>query len=64
MNKDRIDYPKLREELYNNSMGAAFCGGYGGAFFEASEIKKAGNEQLVAIAQSNGVNLNNFIKHN
>ena len=41
MYQDDINYERLREDLFRESMGAAFGGGFGGAFIQAEEIKKA-----------------------
>ena len=41
MYQDDINYERLREDLFRESMGAAFGGGFGGAFIQSEEIKKA-----------------------
>lgn len=50
-----IDADKLREDMKNDSLGAFFGGGYGGALFEAGQIDRASDEELVELARKKGV---------
>ena len=53
----KITEDELREELKNNSLGAYFGGGFGGALAEAWEIDHASPEELVTIARRNGYSI-------
>ena len=55
-----IDIDKLKEDLLNESYGAAFGGGFGGALMEAVNLQKASAEELVRIAQNKGVDLSKY----
>ena len=57
-----IDYEKLREDLKNDSLGAFFGGGFGGAIFEAADIDKAPDEQLIEIAERKGIDLRKYMQ--
>ena len=60
-----IDVDELRRDLLNDSYGAAFGGGYGGALMESFDIEKASPETLVRIAERNGVDLSKYeVKEN
>lgn len=52
-----IDIDKLREDLKQESYGAFFGGGFGGALFESFDIDKASPQELVRIAQDKGIDL-------
>lgn len=55
-----IDIEKLRKDLLNDSCGAFFGGGFGGALFEASELKNASPEKLIRIAENKGIDLKKY----
>ena len=48
----------LREELH----GAAFIGGYGGAFIELNKVKEASEDELLELAKCNGINIELYKK--
>lgn len=50
-----IDYDSLREDIENELYGAAFGGGFGGALMEAGDVEDASDEELLEIAQRNGI---------
>ena len=52
-----IDVEELRQDLLNDSYGAFYGGGFGGAMYESFEIERATPEELVRIAQRKGINL-------
>ena len=52
-----IDVEELRQDLLNDSYGAFYGGGFGGAMYESFEIEQATPEELVRIAQRKGINL-------
>lgn len=60
MNPDHIDFERLRDDLYENSLGAAFCGGFGGAFMESEEIKNASDDELLRMASNQGVRVGKY----
>ena len=55
-----IDIEELREDLKQECYGAFFGGGFGGALMESFDIDRASPEELVKIAQRNGLNLSNY----
>lgn len=56
-----IDIEELRADLMNESYGAFFAGGFGGAMIDSVDIKNASPEKLIRIAESRGINLNDYI---
>lgn len=54
----RID--QLREMLMQDCYGAFFGGGYGGALMESMDIENASEEELIQIARSKGIELDDF----
>ena len=56
-----IDIERLREDLRSEDFGAYFGGGFGGALMEAFDIESATPEELVQIAQDNGVDLRRYV---
>ncbi|MDO4193307.1 MAG: hypothetical protein Q4D24_08395 [Erysipelotrichaceae bacterium] len=57
----KIDIEKLREDLKNDSLGAFFGGGFGGALMEAADVKYASDDELKEIARRKGVDLRNYL---
>ncbi|HAE15001.1 MAG: hypothetical protein IKF00_08500 [Solobacterium sp.] len=57
----KIDIEKLREDLKNDSLGAFFGGGFGGALIEASDIRHASDEELIEIARRKGTDLRSYL---
>ena len=55
-----IDIEALREDLKQDSYGAFFGGGFGGALMESFDIDRASPEELVSIARRNGVDLDDY----
>ena len=56
-----IDTLRLREDLHNEDLGAYFGGGFGGALMEAFDIDNATPEELLQMAQDNGVDLRRYV---
>ena len=56
-----IDIERLREDLRNDDLGAYFGGGFGGALMEAFDIDNATPEELLQMAQDNGVDLRRYV---
>ena len=56
-----IDIERLREDLRSDVLGAYFGGGFGGALMEAFDIDNATPEELLQIAQDNGVDLRRYV---
>jgi len=57
-----IDYEKLREDLKNDSLGAFFGGGFGGALIESFNLDDATDDELIKIARDRGIDLNKYQK--
>ena len=55
-----IDVDKLREDMRNDSYGAYFGGGFGGALIEAFDVERASDEKLVEMAVRQGINLHKY----
>ena len=55
-----INISKLKDDLIEESYGAGFVGGFGGAFSEADEIDNASDEELIDIAISKGFDLSDY----
>ena len=56
-----IDFERLREDLVDY-FGSAMFNGFPMAVVDVTQVEIASNEQLIQIAQSNGFDLNNYIK--
>ena len=56
-----IDIERLREDLRSDVLGAYFGGGFGGALMEAFDIDNATPEELLQMAQDNGVELRRYV---
>ena len=56
-----IDFERLREDLVDY-FGSAMFNGFPMAVVDVTKVETASNEQLIQIAQSNGFDLNNYIK--
>lgn len=56
----KIDVDKLRNDMKNDSLGAFFGGGFGGALFQTMDIGKASDEKLVEIALQAGIDLRKY----
>jgi len=55
-----IDVERLREDLENDSLGAFWGGGFGGALVEAGDIRRASDDEILKIALRKGVNLEKY----
>ena len=57
-----MDIEGLRNEIKQDSYGAFFGGGFGGAIFEASSVDKASPEKVVKMAQDKGIDISKYEK--
>ena len=55
-----IDIEELRADLMNESYGAFFAGGFGGAMLDSVDIKHASPEKLIRIAKSRGIDIGKY----
>ena len=55
-----IDVERLREDLENDSLGAFWGGGFGGALVEAGDVERASSEELIDLANQKGIDLKNY----
>ena len=55
-----IDIEQLREDLKQEALGAFFGGGFGGALMEASDIDHASDQELVDMAERQGIDLRDY----
>ena len=56
-----IDIDRLRKDVENYYMSGFVVTGFGAAFMEASDVKKASDEELVEMAQKAGFDLRKYI---
>jgi len=61
LGNDSINIDRLREDMESESLGAFFGGGFGGALFEASDIRSASEDELIEMARRQGINLDKYI---
>ena len=52
-----IDVDKLRNDMREECLGAYFGGGYGAALVESFDVDREEPEQLVKMAQNQGIDL-------
>lgn len=55
-----IDVDRLRDDMRDECLGAYFGGGFGAALIESFDVDRATPEQLVEMAQNQGVNLRDY----
>lgn len=56
----KIDIEKLRDDLREEALGTYFAAGYGGALIESFDVDRATPEQLIEMAQKQGIDLRNY----
>ena len=56
-----IDIDRLRKDVENYYMSGFVVTGFGAAFMEASDVKKASDEELIEMAQKAGFDLRKYI---
>ena len=55
-----IDVDELRDDMRNECLGAFFGGGFGGALVESFDVDRASPEELVEMAQRQGIDLRRY----
>lgn len=55
-----INLDALREALERECWGVFYGGGFGGAIVQATEVKEASPEELIALAEEMGLDLRQF----
>lgn len=62
MNKETItiDVDSLRKDLLDESYGAFFGGGFGGALIESFDIERMSDEELVKTAIQKGIDIHKY----
>lgn len=56
----RIDIEEIRKDLIENSHGAFYIGGFGGAMVEAQDIENMAPDKLISLAIEKGLNLEKY----
>lgn len=56
-----FDIERLKEDLQDDSYGAYFSGGYGGALIEAMETEDDSDENIIMKAKKNRIDLQDYI---
>lgn len=56
-----IDIARLRKDLEDYYMSGFVVTGFGAAFMEASDVKKASDDELIEMAQKAGFDLRKYI---
>ena len=54
------DLDTLREDLLSECSGAFYVGHFGGAAMETSEIRNASDEELLKLAERNGIHIERY----
>ena len=62
-NDQNYDFDALRKDMIEESCGAFFMGGFGGAAMEADKIRDASDEELLRMAERNGIHINRYRKY-
>ena len=55
-----MNYDSLKHDLLEESMGAYFCGGFGGALTEAESLEESDPSELLQFAEDSGMDLRNY----
>ena len=55
-----IDVDRLRDDMRDECLGAYFGGGFGAALIESFDVDRASSEELVEMAQNQGIDLDNI----
>ena len=55
-----IDVDRLRDDMRDECLGAYFGGGFGAALIESFDVDGAPSEELVAMAQNQGIDLRRY----
>ena len=55
-----IDVDELRDDMRNECLGAFFGCGFGGALVESFDVDRASPEELVEMAQRQGIDLRRY----
>ena len=55
-----IDVDRLRNDMRDECLGAYFGGEFGAALIESFDVDRATPEQLVEMAQRQGIDLRNY----
>lgn len=55
-----IDIDGLRNDMREECLGAYFGGGFGVALIESFDVDRASSEELVEMAQNQGIDLDNI----
>ncbi len=61
MNYMEIDIESLRNDLKNNSLGAFYGGGFGGALIESFQIDKASDEEIIRLANKMNIEIEDYV---
>lgn len=59
----QIDIESLRNDLKNNSLGAFYVGGFGGALIESFQIDNSTPEELIKLAKRMNIDLEDYITY-
>lgn len=55
-----IDTDRLKEDMKNDSLGAYYGGGFGGALMESFDVDSASSDELIRKAQRQGIDLREY----
>lgn len=61
MQQVEVDIDRLRKDLESYYMSGFVVTGFGAAFMEASDVKRASDEELIEMAQKVGFDLSKYI---
>ena len=58
--KDRVDVDQLRHDMEDNSLGGYFVGGFGGSLMEASDTRRASDDEVIDMAKRKNISLDMY----
>ena len=56
----KINIERLREDMHDDSMGAFFGGGFGGALIESFDIENASDDRILEMARRKGIDIGEY----
>ena len=56
----RVDIEEIRKDLLENSYGAFYIGGFGGAMVEAQDIENMAPDKLISLAIERGLDMEKY----
>lgn len=61
LGNDSIDIKRLRDDMEEESLGAFFGGGFGGALVEALDIQDLSDDELIEMVRRQGLDIEEYM---